>query len=308
MRFLVTLVVAAASLGVEMPARLKPSPAQSVFRSGIELVTLHVTVTDERQRYVTDIVEEEVEVLENGRPQQIKYFQPKGLPLALTLLLDTSASMQYAFAKVRDAAVALIRQLEPTDIACVITFADSFKVLQGFTSEKPALEAALAHMESGDTTSLYSAVYIALKELNRTPSLLSTGAPRRQAIVVLSDGDDSSSAIRFEELVDLASRTDALIYAVRLGSRERAEDNMNRAAFVLKRLAEQTGGRALFPLHSWELPTIYRAVMSDLSSQYALAYESDDIRRDARFRRISVQVDRAGVVARTRQGYFAGGS
>jgi Ca-activated chloride channel family protein len=308
MRILIVTALLAAGGSVHSSGQPRPSSAQSVFRSGIELVTLHVTVTDRRQRYVTGITENEFRIYEDGRRQELKYFSPSGLPLALTLMLDTSASMRHALPRVRDGAADLIRHLAPDDMASIVTFADSFKVLKDLTGDKRALLAALTRLEQGESTRLYSAVYIALKEIRKAPAITDAGAPRRRAIVLMSDGDDSSSTIRFDELMDQAVRANTVIYAVRLGRRYMGDDATNRAAFELRRMCELTGGRAFFPVQSYELPDIYREIIAELSSQYALAYESSDVRRDGRFRNLSVQVDRVDAVARTRRGYFAGGN
>jgi VWFA-related protein len=299
------IAVVLSSYGHPSAQRLESPGDRSIFQSGVDLVTLHVTVTDRSRRYVTDLERDQFRVFENGRRQELKFFQKSGLPLALTLLLDTSASMENALPIVQEAAVRLVRQLEPQDVASVIAFDQGIHVLQGFTNDPAVLESAIRRIEHGGTTSFYTAVYVALKEFAATRPVPRTSAPRRRTVVVLSDGVDSSSLIGFEEVLELATRTDAAIYAVCLGTRNADPRQHDPSEFVLRRLSEQTGGRAFFPLHGYELPNVYAEIERELSSQYVLAYEPSEQPADGRFRNLAVLVDFAGAVARTRKGYFA---
>jgi Ca-activated chloride channel family protein len=122
---------------------------------------------------------------------------------------------------------------------------------------------------------------------------------------VLSDGEDTSSLVGFDEVLDLASRSDVAIYAIGLLQETVPGRQGSGAPFVLRKLAEQTGGRAFFPRDLRDLAGVYGAITAELSNQYYLAYESDNPRRDGGYRRIAVRVDRPGIVARARPGYYA---
>jgi len=133
-------------------------------------------------------------------------------------------------------------------------------------------------------------VYIALKELAKLPQ--DPQIPRRRAIIVLSDGDDTSSLVTFDDVLDLASRSDTAICTIGLGPREPASTRNNQdGQFVLRRLTQQTGGRAFFPQDIKELAGVYSDIREELASQYALAYESSTGRRDGQWRRIAVRVN-----------------
>ena len=154
-------------------------------------------------------------------------------------------------------------------------------------------------------TALYNAVYISLKELGK---LASTGADtsRRQAIVLLSDGDDTSSLMQFEDVLDAANRSNTAIYTVGLGTRDTTGHLAKHDAdFALRRLASQSGGRAFFPTEMSQLPSIYVEIRDDLASQYALAYASTNSRRDGQWRRVTVRMEQRDLSARTKPGYFA---
>lgn len=278
--------------------------AQSAFRSAVDLVTLHVAVTDERRRYVTDLNREQFEVFENGRRQELKFFQRGGLPLALILLLDTSASMRAALPEVQHVARRFVGGLQPADIASVLAFDGTVRVLQDFTADRDVLTAAIGDATHGNATSLFTALYVALKEFDKIRHV--DGVARRRTLVLLSDGEDSSSMFTFNELLQLSSAVDVAIYPIRLGRVRRPIDGSpDGTASVLSRLAEQSGGRAFFPNSPFQFRAIHDAIRTELDNQYALAYESDDRRPDGGFRTLTVVIDGRRVIARTKRGYFA---
>jgi VWFA-related protein len=292
----------AAVVSGQEPSR--PVRAPSVFRSAVDLVTLHVTVTDRRKRYVTDLDQEHFEVFEDGRRQQLKFFQARGLPLALTLLLDASPSMQSAQPQVQEVAHRFVEHLQPGEIGSVLGFDASVTVLQDFTADRNALAAAIGRVRRGDGTSLFTALYVALKEFDKARGW--DGLPRRRTLILLSDGEDSSSLIGLTELLELASSADAAIYAIRLGRPKRAIDPSNGVTErVLRRLADHTGGRAFFPANRYQFSRIHDEIRAELASQYSLAYESDAPGEDGRFRNLAVLIDGPNAVARTKRGYVS---
>ncbi len=260
------------------------------FRGGIDLITLNVTATDGLQRYVTDLARDEFQIFEDGRRQPLAFFQKSGVPLALTLLLDTSASMENKLSVAQDAAVGFVKTLGPADVASAIDFDSRVQILQGFTNDWSALEEAIRRTSPGGSTSLYNAVYIALKELAKvSPGSQDVSETRRQAIVVLSDGEDTSSLVAFDEVLNLAARSNTTIYAIGLGVRTSsgraglARVGSEDSPYVLRQLTQQTGGRAFFPLEARELNAVYDEIREELSSQYSLAYESTNPRRDGQY-------------------------
>jgi Ca-activated chloride channel homolog len=308
-RFACTAGVLVVAIVAYRPASRDAQRSQdqpSRFRGGVDVVSLNVTVTDGARRYITDLGQSDFQIFEDGRKQELTFFQKTGLPLALELLLDTSASMQESLPVAQEAAIGFTRELGPDDLASVIDFDSSVHVLQGFTNDRSAIERAIRHTQANGSTALYNAVYIALRELNKTPPGPRSTEPRRQAIVLLSDGDDTSSLVGFDEVLDLAARNDTTIYAIGLGLRTQVPGRSPPdAQFVLRRLSEQTGGRTFFPQVANDLAAVYGEIKAELSSQYSLAYESTNSGRDGRFRRVSVLIARPGAIGRTRPGYYA---
>jgi Ca-activated chloride channel homolog len=287
-------------------SRLFAGSQSPPFRAGVDVVAVNVTATDGSRRYVTDLRREDFLVLEDGRQQQVTYFRKTGVSLALALLVDTSASMDQSLPLAKEAAIGFVRALGSSDVASIVDFDNRVLMRQGFTSNHDALERAIRQTAAGGSTALYNAVYIALKELEKMIEGESVTEPRRRAIIVLSDGEDTSSLMPFDEVLNSATRSDTAIYAIGLVGRDAPDKRKPEdAEFVLRRLAQQTGGRAFFPTDAKELSTIYGEIRAELSNQYFLAYESNNLRRDGQFRRIAVRIERPGIVARTRPGYYA---
>ncbi len=303
-------VIALAAGTVAALAGQQPPPAAQpqapAFKSGVELVSLNVTVS-EGPRYVTDLESPNFQVFEDGVQQDVTFFTRANLPIALALLIDTSASMDARLPTAQEAAAGFARRLRPQDLAQIVDFDSRVNVLQPFTSSTGELEKAIRQTAAGGSTSMYNAVYIALKDLKK---VVATNVEdiRRQAIIVLSDGEDTSSLLSFEEVLDLAKRSETAIYAIGLRATDRASTSsrgFKEAEFVLRQLAQETGGRAYFPADINELAGIYRQISDELSSQYTVGYTSKNPKRDGAWRRIVVRVNRPNVTARTKQGYFA---
>jgi len=276
--------------------------AQQRIRSGVELVELNVTVTDATGKYVPGLSQDDFEVYEDGAKQKLTFFSATQQPISLAILLDTSASMEERMGIAQEAAIGFTRQLHKDDEAEVIDFDSQVRVLSPFTKDGAALEKAIKTTTASGSTSLYNAVYIALKDLKKTKATNSADI-RRQAIVLLSDGDDTSSLIEFDQVLDLAKRSETVIYCIGLRQGEIARREFKEAEFVLKQLSNETGGRAYFPTDARELAKIYQSIWDELSSQYTMAYSSGNPKRDGAWRRVQVRL-KPGLTARTKLGYY----
>ena len=297
----VALVISSAATAIAQ------EPDQPAFRTGVDLVALNVTVTDENDRYVTDIDVEGFQLFEDGAQQEVTFFTRTQLPIALALLMDTSASMADRMSTAQEAAIGFAKRLRTQDLASIIDFDSRVDILHEFTNSLDALTSAIRQTSAGGSTSLYNAIYISLKELAKIGAAATAEEEiRRQAIVMLSDGEDTSSLVGFEEVLELAKRSNTIIYSIGLRSRDiRTRRGFREADFVLRQLAQETGGRTFFPEQVEDLPEIYQRISDELSSQYTLGYVSKNPIRDGRWRRVVVRVDRPNVGARTKQGYYA---
>ena len=305
MRVLLAAAAAVCAASIVAAAQQAPPATQPSFRSGVELVSLNVTVM-EGTRYITDLEQKDFNVFEDGVKQDVTFFNRTNLPIALALLLDTSASMDTKLPTAQEAAIGFARRLRTQDLAEVIDFDNRVTVLQNFTNSAQELETAIRRTSAGGSTSLYNAVYIALKDLKKVVAKKADEI-RRQAIIVLSDGEDTSSLLPFEEVLDLAKRSETAIYTI--GLRDNEGNNGSKlfkeAEFVLRQFSQQTGGRSFFPNQLSDLNGAYGQISDELSSQYTVGYTSKNPRRDGAWRRIVVRTTREGTATRTKQGYFA---
>jgi Ca-activated chloride channel family protein len=189
----------------------------------------------------------------------------------------------------------------------VVEFNGQVTVLQPFTGDVVALERAIRQAHVNGSTALYNAIYISLKSLQKARAR-SADEIRRQAIVVLSDGDDTSSLVAYDEVLNLAKRSETTIYAIGLRQNEQQRREFKEAEFVLRQLSQETGGRVFYPTSVAELPKIYEQIAQELASQYAIGYTSTNPARNGAWRRVVVRVSRPDTTGRTRQGYYAPGS
>jgi len=272
------------------------------FRAGVELVSLNVSVTD-GTKYVGDLEENEFEVFEDGVKQTVSFFSRKQQPIALAILLDTSNSMDDKLPTAQEAAVGFAKRMRPEDVTEVIDFSTQVRILQPFTNDASALEKAIRGTTADGSTALYNAIYISLKELKKIKAI-NEDEIRRQAIVVLSDGDDTTSLLPYEEVLDLAKRSETGIYSIGLRPPDIGRASFKEAEYVLRQLASETGGRSFFPTNVHELPKIYEAISQELSTLYSIAYSSKNPQRNGAWRRVVVRVTRPNMVTRTRLGYF----
>jgi len=284
----------------------------ALFRSSTNLVPLNVTVTDGNKQFVRGLTAADFAVFEDGIPQQVQFFEAVDVPLDLIMLLDTSSSMSDKMDVVHEAAVGFVRTLRPGDRGAVVAFADGVDILQQLTSDRAALEQAILKTAARGATSLNNALYISLKTFGR--SAQQSGDVRRQAIAVLSDGEDTSSLVSFDDVLSVARKSGVSVYPIALQSKYAAARLVssgqrrffNESEFAMRSLAQETGAQAFFPTQIFELKGIYASIAQELSSQYSLAYAPANARSDGRFRRILVRlIGRPELMLRTRTGYTA---
>ena len=293
-----------ALLAVALVAALVSLSAQGTFRTGVDVVSLNVTAVDPSNHYVTDLDEKNFSVFEDGVKQDLSFFTRKQQAIALSLLLDSSASMEDKLPTLQIAATNFVKRLKSNDLAQVIDFDSRVEIRQRFTANQTELQVAIQQTAAGGSTSLYNAIYISLKELAK----MKTGGDedvRRQALVLFSDGEDTSSLISFDEVLELAKRSETAIFTIALRGADTQSKGFHEAEFVMRQLAQETGGRSFFPTKIDDLNGVYAEIADELASQYTLGYSSKNAKRDGAYRRIVVQIDRQNVMPRTKRGYYA---
>ncbi len=311
-RLLVASILPALMAGLVDLGANNSVPAQgTVFRSSVELVELNVVVTDAREHFVRDLSERDFLVSEDGVRQDIAFFAGGKAPLDLTLLIDTSGSMGYMRPLVQKAASGFLRVLRPEDRGAVLGFDRDVTVLQDLTSDVAALRSAVARAGAHGDTSLYSALFVTLRQMGRPPQQASQ--VRRQAIVVLTDGEENASGLGYDDLLEEARCHGVAIYVIMMQSdqlrqSERVEGHLRPARQNMKDLARETGGLAYFPDAATELSGVYETIAAELTNEYALAYTARPSAPSRALHQISVRVPtRPTLSTRARTSYLAGG-
>jgi Ca-activated chloride channel family protein len=310
-------IVAALVLGASTVFAQDPTPpvqtaSRPTFHSAASLVALNVTVQDRAEKFVRDLQPADFVVYEDGIKQDVTFFESTRVPVDLIVMLDTSASMRLMMDEVHEAASGFLKTLRAEDRGAVVAFSTTVNVLQGLTSDQDALQRAVRSTTAAGNTSLNTAVYIALKEFG----LAAQNSPevRRQAIVLLSDGADTASAVSFDDVVNLARRMGVAIYTVALESPAQARAvamtrriDSQEANDAMRTLARETGAQSFFPPPAaGALRRIYASIASELASQYSIGYVPMNPAPDGTFRRVNVQVvTRPQLFSRTRLGYVA---
>ena len=299
---IVALLALTVPLGAQQQTQ-QPSPA---FRSTVDIVSLSVTVTDGTNKYVTDLEQGDFSVFEDGVKQDISFFTRRVQPVALSLVLDSSASMEEKMGTLQQAAISFVETLKPNDLAQVIDFDSRVSIRQAFTESHDQLSSAIRQSVAGGSTSLHNAIYVSLKELARIKPL-SDEDVRRRALIVFSDGEDTSSLVSFDEVLELAKRSETGVYTIALRGDDTSVRGFRESEFVMRQLAQETGGRSFFPARIEDLNGVYGQIAEELASQYTIGYTTKNARPDGTFRRVVVQTTRPNTTPRTKRGYFAPG-
>jgi VWFA-related protein len=301
-----------------------------VVKVETNLTNLFFTAADKNKRFITNLKAEDIRVLEDGQPQEIFTFQQNiETPLSIAILIDTSISEQFTLPQEKAAAQAFLESvMRPAkDEAAVVSFTGDTTLEQGFTGNIERLRRAIDHVEfvppsgyigggvvvngtppiSGTNQSLAGSTAVWDAIWATSEELMSTSAEHtRRALILLTDGDDTSSRMKMHEAIEKAQKADALIYAIGIG--DRYQFNVNEGA--LRKIAGETGGRAYFPKHERDLNDAFAQIQRDLREQYLVAYSPSNKAHDGSYRRIEIQLVNPDLKQQKlklnyRSGYFA---
>ena len=267
----------------------------------VDLINVLFTVTDKRGRLVTDLSKSDITLTEDNKPQTITNFSREtDLPLTMALLIDTSTSIRDRFKFEQDAASDfLYRTLRPRkDKALLITFDSAIELVQDYTDSPEILAKAIRQVRPGGGTKMLDAIFLACQEKLKAE----TG---RKIIILISDGDDNLSLETVNSALEMAQRSDVSIFAISTNSTGFFNLSAPKTDKLLKKLAEETGGRAFFPFKAEDLTQSFQDISTELRSQYSLAYRSTNTLRDGNFRSIRIELDRKNLKVKSRKGYYA---
>jgi VWFA-related protein len=316
----------------QKPAQ-KPDEAiddDDVERVETDLTNVLFTAVDRSKRFITTLKQEDVRILEDGVPQQVFTFvRETDRALSLAILVDTSASQERTLPEEKHAAQQFVDMvIRPSkDEVAVLTFTGDATLEQGLTGSAARVRRAIERVEfqppsgyigggmvvpggtppiSGDnqaragSTAIWDAIWVTSDEV-----LSDTSDKTRRAIIILTDGVDTSSRSSLSKAVDSALKADAIIYAIGIG--DNYYDGVDEGS--LRKLSERTGGRAYFPRNEQDLRSAFAQIQDELRSQYLVAYSPSNKAKDGTFRKVEIEVKdpelRKNLRLTYRQGYFA---
>jgi VWFA-related protein len=275
---------------------------QNRIKVRVELVNVLTTVTDKKNRLVTDLTKADFRIFEDGKPQDIRFFSREtDLPLRIGILIDASNSVRDRLRFEQEAAIDFLNiAVRPDkDLAFVVAFDVEPQMVQDYTDDIEKLSNAIRGLQAGGVTSLFDAVFSSCKE-----KMLFFPPPEpylRRVMIIISDGQDNQSVHTREEALAMAQRAEVTVFTIstnRTGSEGRGDK-------VLQRLADVTGGHAFFPFEAGDLAANFREIARELRNQYSLAYVSTNAAHDGTFRSITIQPVDKNLRVRAKNGYFA---
>ena len=304
------------------------SPEDEIVRIDTDLVTIPVRITSKDGRPVPDVKRDEFKIFENGIEQKIDYFSNEEQPFTVALMLDMSYSSVFKLQEIQDAAFAFVRQLRPQDKVMVVAFDEKAQVLCEATGDQRALRFAIEASKIGSGTSLYAALDLVLnRKFNRIPG--------RKAIVLLSDGvDTTSKLVTKKALLNDVSEADALIYPIQYDTFDDVQKSRRKNAEILydeddrpyvastrpgvgeresdyamareffSDIAEYTGGNVQRVTSKTNLDRAFARIADELRKTYSLGYYPSGERRPGNKYSIKVRVYRPDLNIRTREGYI----
>lgn len=311
----------------QTPSGRKQNPSEDdeeVVRVETELASILLTAIDKSQRFITTLRREDVRVLEDNIPQELSIFQREtDLPLTLAILIDTSRSQENILPEEKTAARTFIDSVvrPDRDQVSIISFTGEAVLQESLTNDLEKLRSAVERVtielptgspECGEnvprelalrcSSGVWDALWVTTNEV-----LAQTPERTRRAIILLSDGDDTSSTTKRQEAIDFAVKNNIVIYSIGIhdyGSEGELADD------ALRKVSEKTGGRAFFPEDKPELEAAFAQIQAELRSQYLIAYQPANRKRDGSFRQVKVEIVNPELRKQKlrllyRQGYYA---
>ena len=287
------------SISNAIVARGASSRAQDddVVRVESDLVVLNVTITDKDGKFVHKIPRRDFKVFEDGAEQSIQTFAFEENPFAAAILFDTSGSMEGRVTLARAAAIQFLGQLRPDDVVALYNFGPKVELIQDFSNSRD-LPSLAFDLQARGSTKLNDAIVRAAQDL-------ALRKETRRAILVLSDGADTSSRASLDKALNAALAANATLYTVNMNDPGLPSTDRQLLASALKKLAEKSGGRYVSSPGGKALSDALRDILEELSNQYTVGYRPSNKARDGRWRTIQVRLAREGLNTRTRAGYRA---
>lgn len=272
--------------------------AQKVFRGGVDLATIGVTVTDKRGQIIADLGKDDFEIYEDGKKQSIEYFaQGEGdtaPPMHLGLMVDYSGSMQSDMKLAQGASIKFLNMLSSAEDITLVDFDTQVRITRYPQRDFARLVERIRQRKADGLTALYDALGTYLDGADAQDG--------RKVMVMYTDGGDTRSTLTLNETLDLLKASNVTVYAI--GLIENTGSYRAQMQMTLQRFAEATGGQAFFPTAMKDVENAYAKVLAEIKGQYHLGYQSSNTATDGAWRKVEIKVKRQGVRIRSRKGYF----
>ena len=289
----------AGKIGEQDPAQELGEESKIVVQ--VSRVPLLFTVTDKKNRFITNLERDDFEVFDNGERQEIRQFvRESDLPLRIGILMDTSNSIRGRFRFEQEAAIEFIRSVlaEEKDRAFLVAYDTRAELMVDFTNDAEKLAEGVRSMRPGGGTALYDAIYYACRDKLPEDRPLEEF---RRALVILGDGDDNQSSVTRDMALEMAHKADAVLYTISTNRSGQRQDGDK----VLKHFASETGGVSFHPFQARELEQSFADIANELRHQYFIIYSPTSFAMDGSFHKIRVDTNVKNAVVRARSGYYA---
>ena len=272
-----------------------------VFRTGVDLVNVGVTVADRKGALITDLTANDFEIYEDGKKQTLRYFAGgdaanAGPPMHLGLLVDVSESMGEDLSFTKTAAVKFLNTLTDAVDVTVVDFDTEVRTARFSQAEFARLIERIRQKKASGNTALYDAIGVYLDDAGAQDG--------RKVMLLYTDGGDTRSSTPLYELMDLLKASDVTVYAIGELEHQSSSTKIQQRA-IIQQMAEVTGGQAFFPTVVKELDAVYEKVVAQIRAQYTVGYLSTNEKADGAWRKVEVKVRRTDLRVRSRRGYFA---
>ncbi len=272
--------------------------AQSVQ---VTLVSSHFSVTDRRGQYVSDLGKNDFTVIDNGVPHEISEFnRAANGPLSVVIVVDRSQSVNSQFGLVKQVGTACAKALVrgPNDRGMLVTFDSKVYLLQDWTSDSASLVGNLDKLVSAGGSSLFDAVYKASRDRLRVSD------PRRKVMILITDGEDTTSRATLRQALEMAKLAGVTIYGVGLHSANSMNTRELQGKRVLSEFADLTGGRMFDADSDEKVEPFLARLETELRTWYEISYYSDAPMDDT-FHRLQIQTTRGSLLIHGPKGYYA---
>lgn len=278
-----------------------PGGEDSIIEVDVTRVPLLFTVTDKKNRFITDLERDDFEVLDNGEKQEIREFvRESDLPLRIGILMDTSNSIRGRFRFEQEAAIEFIRGVlaEEKDRAFLVSYDTRAELMVDFTNDSEELADGVRTLRAGGGTALYDAIYYACRDKLPEDRPLEQF---RRALIIIGDGEDNQSSVSRDMALEMAHKAEAVVYTI---STNRSGQRMEGDK-VLRYFAEETGGVSFHPFQARDLEQSFADIANELRHQYFIIYSPTNFVTDGSFHKVKVKANVKNTLVRARSGYYA---